>query len=210
MHRVLGPMLIALLLTSCGGSDELTIDDFLAQYPDAYCGYVYRCCDSVERSFGSQVACREVTLETLKEQLAFRNAATPFATFLPKAGQACIDRLKTEACGTTPTLPTGCAGDAVQPQHSEGDECTYSWECTSSYCAQPQKLVRGSCGKKESSACSGDDRSCASGQYCDGNNCKTQIDVSKPCTRGGECVSGICSPSARVCVSRTEPFCDGK
>ena len=213
-HLVL-VLALATLATCGGGSGEISVDDFLARYPQSYCAYVFRCCDSTERSWGGEEACRTAVGETVDELLAFRGSTDVFATFVPSAAQSCLDRLdrlaKSRDCAAEPKLVGGCAAEAVSPQHKDGEECRYSSECSSSYCVQSQKHALGTCGPTGSSNCSGDDRSCGGASYCDPNQrqCVPKLDLGKPCSRPEECESGICSPTIRVCTAKLDPYCDG-
>jgi len=204
---------LALTLTlalGCSGEEEISAEEFAASYPEAYCGYLMRCCDPGERSYGSKPICEQAIGEAVKELLAFRESATPFASFLAKSAKSCVDRLRNLSCTDDKTLADGCMFEAVSPQHKAGEECTYSSECDSSYCIQPQKNVKGTCGGSGGSQCSGDHRACSDGSFCkDGRSCLPKIEHAKPCSAGFECQSGICSSSAKICVARIEPWCDG-
>jgi hypothetical protein len=201
---------LALATLGCSGGDEMTPDEFVAFYPEAYCGYLMRCCDPGERSYGSKPICEQAIGDMVKELLAFRESATPFAAFLPGSAKACVDRLKSAGCTDDKRLTVGCMFEAVAPHHKAGEECTQSSECESFYCIQPQKNVKGSCGSSGGSQCSGDSRACSEGSYCkDGRSCVPKIEHVKPCSSGFECQSGICSSSTKVCVAKIEPWCDG-
>jgi hypothetical protein len=204
--------LVALsLLVACSGDSQITADDFVARYPEAYCAYVFRCCDAIERSYGSTVNCQQAVGDAVNELLAFRAEATSFATFLAAPAQSCLDRLKQSSCKADAALIKGCAGEAVQSNHKPGEECTFSAECTSFFCVQPQKHTKGSCGQPGNAQCSDDDRACPTGNYCDlqTKQCVLQLDITRPCDRAAQCLSGICASSTHTCSARTEPFCDG-
>ena len=203
------PVLVT-LSPACSGSDEMTADEFVAAYPAAYCAYLMRCCDPGERSYGSKPICEQAIGALVNELLAFRASDTPYASFLPGSAKACVDKLQSSACTDDKTLAGGCMVEVARPQHKAGEDCTYSAECESYYCVQPQKNVRGSCGSPGGSQCSGDHRACSEGSYCkDGVSCVPKIEHAKPCSSGFECQSGICSSSAKICVARIEPWCDG-
>lgn len=210
MLRICTALLVALFTASCGGASDLGEEEFVASYPPAYCAYLLRCCDLAERSHGSAPACELAVAEIASEIFSFRASSSPGATFDASAAKSCIDRLKTKKCGEDKTLPAGCLESAVVPQRKAGEACTTSVECTSFYCVQPEKGAAGSCGSAGSSQCSGDDRGCSAGSYCSGlHQCVPRLDTARPCSRPGECQSGICSSSDKICVTRTEPWCAG-
>lgn len=203
-------LILAATFLGCSGSDELTADEFVAAYPAAYCGYLMRCCDPGERSYGSKPICEQAIAARVNELLAFRAAESQHASFLPGSAKACVDRLQSAGCGDDKKLADGCMFEVTRPLHKAGEDCTYSSECESFYCIQPQKHVKGSCGSVGGSACSGDDRACSEGSYCkDGVTCAPKLELAKPCSSGAECQSGVCSSSTKVCVARIEPWCDG-
>ncbi len=200
-------------LSGCSEELTLSVDDFMAQYPGAYCSYLIYCCDQAERSYGSENACKTIVEEQLNDLLAFREADTPFATFEAEPAADCLDRLLAKNCTEDSALASGCLTSITRPGHTSGDECTYSAECASYYCIQPQKNTVGYCGSEGAGQCSGDDRACAAGNYCSSANVctpKVKEEDSSTCGRGNECESGICSASAKICVPKQTPYCDGK
>jgi hypothetical protein len=204
-------LLASLLLLSpagCGEDSAFSAEDFIAQYSAAYCSYLIYCCDSAERSYGSQAACQQAVDAEVAQLLAFRDAPQPFASFMGTEAKACVDALKTRRCTEDPTLVEGCLGRITRAAHTTGEECTYSAECESYYCVQTQQNVKGSCGIA-SNECNVLDLACGADQYCQANTCQPKLEAATPCARGGQCLSGICSPTAKVCANRTEPFCDG-
>jgi hypothetical protein len=203
-------LMLAALAAGCSGEGEISAAEFAASYPEAYCGYLMRCCDPGERSYGSKPICEQAVGAEVSELLAFRDSANPYASFSSASAKACLDRLRGGKCVEEKELAGGCMFDAVRPLHRAGEDCTVSSECDSSYCIQPQKNVKGSCGKPGGSLCSGDHRACSAGSYCkDGRACTPKIEDARPCSAGHECQSGICSGSTKICVARIEPWCDG-
>lgn len=202
---------LSALLWGCSEEVKVSMEDFMAQYPGAYCSYLIACCDQAERSYGSENACKTVVEERLSDLLAFREADTPFATLEADPATDCLERLQAKNCTEDAELAMGCLNTITRPGHKSGDECTYSAECSSYYCIQPQKNTEGYCGSEGAGQCSGDDRACAEGSYCSSaNQCTAKIADSSTCGRGNECESGICSPNAKICVPRQKPYCDGK
>jgi len=202
--------LLSLALTACGSENDLSPTEFASMYPEAYCSYVKRCCAFAQQSYTSTGTCQQATSDALTQLLAFRDSSTPHATFDGAQGRTCVNRLKSAKCTEDPKLIEGCAPEAVTPQQQVGDECTYSSECLSAYCIQAQKNTKGSCGTGGSSGCSGDDRACSAGSYCgSGNLCLPRLENSKPCSAASQCQSGICSPTDKICVARSEPYCAG-
>ena len=198
-------------LAACSDEVKLTMDDFMSRYPAAYCSYLIACCDQAERSYGSEAACKTVVEDQVSDLLAFREADEAHATFEPQAATDCLEILESKSCTEDPTLADGCLDRVTRPSQQAGDDCTYSAECSSYYCIQPQKNTLGYCGSEGAGQCSGDDRSCGEGSYCSSaNQCTPKIADSATCGRGNECLSGICSPSAKICVPRQTPYCDGK
>jgi len=209
-HHVVA-LVVLLGASSCSTSEpELTADSFKEQYPEAYCSHVFRCCDAGERSHGSAVVCQQEVTARVLDLLGFSAAPTPFAKFSAFAAKSCLDRLRQASCDDLSLIEPGCAEDTVQPLHKEGEDCTYSAECESFYCIQPQKLVRGSCGAPEGPHCSGDDRSCRQGHLCLGGECQLRKGNAAPCGGATECESGVCTPTTKTCIPRPTPFCDGK
>ena len=94
-----------------------------------------------------------------------------------------------------------------------GEDCTYSSECESFHCIQPQKGAQGYCAPVSSGGgCSGDDRACTKDSYCDTTTmqCAPRKDAGEICHRPEQCNSGVCSPQ-KLCVAINEnEFCDGK
>jgi hypothetical protein len=206
---------LMLLLAGCsdGNGDDLTVEEFRAAYKSAYCERVFRCCDADERSFGSTLSCESLVEQRLLELLRFTGASgNVYASFLPAAAKSCLEELRTAGCDYVELTEKGCAEKAVSaPQHTQGEECTYSVECDSYYCIQPAKLVRGSCGAAGGPPCSGDDRTCRERHYCDeSGQCQPTKGNAERCGSGRECESGVCSPSTKTCIPRPSPFCDGK
>jgi len=205
-------VIVTLLAAGCGSSEpELTPDTFKAKYADAYCARIFRCCNADARSFGGTAACAAQANLDLTELLRFASSTDPvYAKFLPAAAKACLDRLQAQSCDDVSLVQAGCAGDAVQPLHNVGEECTTSVECQSFYCSQPGKLVRGVCAAAGGTLCSGDDRACDASHYCLGTQCQAIKGDSELCSAGKECVSQLCSPSTKTCVPQPNPYCNGK
>jgi hypothetical protein len=212
MHRTIRSLVVSLTLlvpAACSDEAELTPEDFIGQYATAYCGYLFSCCDTSERSYGSQSACQNAVKEQADLFLAFRGEEGAHATFQIEAAQQCLDRLDGADCKDA-TLFNGCLADAAAAQQAEGDECTYPAECTSRYCNQPQKHTLGSCGSV-GGGCNGLDLSCTSGTYCGSDGqCLGKKADGEACVRAGECTSGICSPTYKQCVAAKDPRCDGQ
>lgn len=209
--RLLGlALLLAGLGTGCA-EEELGADDFIARYPEAYCAYLWHCCDSAERSYTSKGTCISRIDEMVRELMAFREAATPYAEFLPDGAQNCLDTLAAKSCKTT--LTGGCLSEATQALHKKDEECTYSAECSSYYCVQKQKNVRGYCGEQSviGGNCSGDSRACPLGSYCNSYRvCQGQKDPGTTCSVPEECKSGVCSATDKICANPAKlPICDG-
>lgn len=208
--RSLWPTLavLALLCPGCDGEETLSADQFLAEYPQAYCDYVWRCCSSDERSYNAKGVCVTAKTKQAEELLAFRNAETPYASFAATSARACLDALNGNDCAAA-TKAKDCLLDVAQPQHNDGEACTYAVECTSYHCVQPQKNTPGTCGAA-SGSCSGDDRACGTGSYCDATRqCQPKKEVAKPCGAPVECLSGICAMEITTCVAAPDPLCDG-
>lgn len=203
---------IVSVLAGCSGSEEppVTIEDFKGQYPKAYCEHLFRCCDGDERSYGSSLVCEQQVSERINELLGFTDGASAFAKFLPNVAKSCLTALRQTTCNDATLTELGCAEGTVEALHKEGAECTYSSECTTSYCVQPQKLVRGACGPREDLHCSGDDRACREGNACVNRECVLRKGTAQACGAANECQSGICNPTTKSCLPRTNPFCDGK
>lgn len=201
-------LVAGLLATAPACSDEpsVTADEFIEQYPKTFCAYVQRCCASSERS-GSTGQCEARVKRQLSEDLLdFRTTAGVKVSFNGGAAQGCLDQLA-GACDTT--LAAGCMLDAVTPGQSEGQDCSYSAECQSFYCVQPQKHAKGSCGGS-GTGCSDLDVSCSSGAYCSGRQCLGKKADGDLCSRPGECISGICSAGFMQCGSTVKNLCDGQ
>jgi hypothetical protein len=194
-------------MTSCT-DDSLGVDQFVEDYLEAYCGYLMRCCDSPERSYTTKQSCIDGRRPLVDAMLAFRNAETPFATFVTAEARSCIDVLGRDC--ETATTSRDCLSKVAQGQHTSGEDCTYSAECDSFYCIQSQKGAKGYCAGSSGGACSGDDRACSTGSFCDDatSQCDPRRDPGDNCHRPEMCKSGVCSPQ-KLCVSITDPFCDG-
>ena len=191
-------------------SDEVTItaEEFVTRYAQTYCAYVFRCCDSSERSYGSPIQCQSVTEDLAKQLLDFSGAGDARAAFAAGAAQACLDQLGGADCSVS--MLAGCMTSAVTPGSDQGGDCKYSADCKSFYCVQPQQHTPGSCGGS-GSGCSGLDQSCTAGSYCDGSRqCLGKKSDGDACSAPNECSSGICSPSYKQCVTAPAPVCDGK
>jgi hypothetical protein len=205
-HLVLVSTLAAFTPAACSDEPSVSADEFVNQYPQAYCAYLIRCCASSERSYGATSQCEAAVKGRVDDLLDFRAAAGAKASFNAGGAQACLDQL---AGGCNATLAAGCMFDAVSPGQSEGQDCTYSAECPSFYCVQPQKHTKGSCGGS-GTGCSGLDVSCSSGAFCDASRqCLAKKTDGETCSRPGECSSRICSPSFKQCGSAVQSMCDG-
>jgi hypothetical protein len=200
--------LLALLWPGCSDDAPLTAEQFLVEYPQAYCDYVWRCCSSDERSYNAKGVCTTAKTKQVEELLAFRAAENPGATFDHAAARSCLDVLNGNDCAAA-TKAKDCLLDVARPQHDDGEDCTYAVECTSYHCVQPQKNTPGTCGAA-SGSCSGDDRACGAGSYCDATRqCQPKKEVGNPCGAPVECLSGICALEITSCVTAPDPLCDG-
>jgi hypothetical protein len=206
---LLSPVLFGGLVwggASCSDDSSISAENFAAEYAQAYCDYHFRCCGSAERSYGSKSQCVNQQQDRAESMLAFIAAgAGAFASFDGTKGRSCIDSLLKDGCSE---VQVACLDQVTRAKHTEGEACTYSSECESFYCVQEEAGTKGYCGA-QSGSCSGDDRACASGSYCDGIQCQTKKDSTQPCGRPGECMSGICSPS-KICGTAEAPLCDGQ
>jgi hypothetical protein len=210
-RQMLAPVLLAAVLPACGG--EVTIDEFIAQYPDAYCAYHLHCCAADEQSYNSVAACRLSVSLDVASLLAFSNEATPGATFDAAAARSCLDRLQGQDCSDA-GLVKGCAEEAARPRQDQGQPCRHSAECKTYFCDQPQVGAQGVCGGQAviGGKCSGDDRACPLGSYCSISAiCAAEKQAGASCNEPGHCQSGICHRSQRLCAnaSRT-PICQGR
>jgi hypothetical protein len=201
---------LMLSLASIDCSNEPSADDFVNEYPEAYCDYIFRCCDAVERSYGSKVTCQSAKTAEVDELLAFRDADGVHAGFLSDAAKSCLDDLKSADCSVA-TGARSCLDRVTAGKQQPGGECSYSAECISYYCVQPEKHAKGTCGAAAGGSCSGDDRACQGAAFCDTSlQCLPKKAPGLMCTRGAECMSGVCSPQSKSCSGVTDPFCDGK
>ncbi|MFH1132382.1 MAG: hypothetical protein V1754_13685 [Pseudomonadota bacterium] len=195
----------------CGGSGG-DADDFIKNYPVAYCNMVFRCCDSSERSYSSKTVCENLVGGEVSNLLAFVEAPTPHAMFLSSQADLCINRLENSDC-TDPLLATGCLNTVTRALNKKGDECVFSAECGDFVCIQAQVGATGYCGETAivGGKCSGDDRGCPENAYCSNTRvCTDKKESSEICTSPNECLSGICSPSIKICAGKLDPFCDGQ
>lgn len=204
--------LVPILFQPGCGDDAVTADDFIASYPEAYCAFLWRCCDGSERSHNSRKSCAGDVRDSLTELLAFRGEATPRAEFLPDGAQGCLDKLNGGSCSDT-VLKGGCLDDVTRALSAHGDPCRHSAECPSFYCIQAQKNALGSCGSTSVSGgnCSGDTRGCPLGTYCSSyRKCESQKSTGTTCSSSEQCKSGICTVTNHWCAGAgTTPLCDG-
>ncbi len=202
---------LLLLLGACG-DDAVSADDFISKYPDAYCAFLWRCCDSNERSYSSTATCANAVRDQVNELLAFRDDGSARAEYLEAGAKGCLDKLESGFCTDT-TLKGGCLDDVTRAGAKTGDQCRYSAECASFYCVQQQKNTLGLCGERSviGGSCSGDDRGCPLGSYCSAyRKCETQKGSGSSCSRPEMCESGVCSASGKYCSGKgTTQLCDG-
>lgn len=201
---------LPLLALGLACSDEaVTTTGFIDDYLDAYCGYIMRCCDAVERSYMTDTACRRQREPYIQALLA-STAEDAKVTLVESKARDCIKALNDSDC-TRATAAAGCLAGVTQGQQQSGDDCTYSPECASYYCIQDQKNVQGYCAGSSGGSCSGDDRACDQGSFCDDTKmqCVPQVAEGQPCDRPEQCASGICAPQ-KYCVAAPTPLCDGK
>ncbi len=202
---------LVLGVAACG-EEGMDVEDFVDQYANAYCAWVWNCCNSNERSYSATSTCKQAVQTKVDRLLAFRKADGAFATFDGEAAQACIDVLTSRSCSGA-NVVRGCLDRVTQAQHKPGDECSHSAECQSLYC------VPGSGGKKGYCAavsvpggnCSGEDEGCTSGTFCSNSmRCEYQKKAGEKCTRPNECESFICHKAQKICANplRT-PICTG-
>ncbi len=202
----------ALLSVAACGEDSIDADEFITQYASAYCAHIWYCCNSNERSYNSTASCQQTVQAQVEQLLAFRNASTAYAEYDGEAAQACIDRLQAKACSDSAAV-YGCLDKVTQAQHKTGDDCTYSAECASSYCAQASAGKKGYCADVSvpGGNCSGDQRGCTSGTFCSAyKKCEYKKKAGEKCTGPHECESFICHKTQKVCANplRT-PICTG-
>lgn len=208
MKRIL-PLII--LLAGCG-DDAVDADDFISQYPDAYCAFLWRCCDSGERSYSATKTCSNAIRDRVTELLAFRGESEKRAEYLPGGAKRCLDKMEGGFCTDT-TLRGGCLDDVTRALAKKSDTCRHSAECPSFYCVQPQKNALGHCGDRSvvGGSCSGDDRGCPLGSYCSAyRKCESQKGAGTTCSRPEECESGVCTVTNKWCAGKgTTQLCDG-
>lgn len=200
--------LIIVAATGCSDEDPITVEDFVKQYPSAFCGYVFKCCKASERSYGGENQCKVAAQELLDEAFDWRGVSGVKVTFNHVGAQSCLDKLNGADCKDA-TLFEGCLFDAVTPGQAQSADCKYSAECTSFYCVQPQQHSLGSCGSS-GAGCSGLDRSCAQGYCGAGNQCLVKKKDGDQCNAPNECTSGICSPTYKQCVAAPKQHCAGQ
>ena len=206
--RTVALPLVLLGLVACS-DDTISATDFVDDYLEAYCGYIMRCCDAVERSYMTSTAC-QLDRRPYVEQLLASKADGAKVTVLNDKARACIDSLGDSDCSAA-TTARDCLVAVTRGQQASGDPCSTSPECESYYCIQDQKDVEGYCAAGSGGNCSGDDRACAAGSYCDDGTlqCLPRKEEGQICHRPEQCQSGICSPQ-KVCVAAPTPLCDGE
>jgi len=204
-----GPTLLITLTLLVGCSDDaIGPSKFVDDYLDAYCSYIMRCCDLEERSYTTKDVCVEHRRPYVKDLVA-AEAQTSFVSLVTDKARSCIDLLKSDCKAAT--AARDCLLAVTMGQHKSGEDCTYSPECESYYCIQPQKNTKGYCAGSSGGSCSGDDRACDQGSFCDETNlqCAPRKLVGDICHRPEHCISGVCSPQ-KLCVTAGTPFCDGE
>ena len=200
--------LVALLALAACSDDSVSAGQFVDDYIEAYCSYIMDCCDAAERSYMTKIACENGRRPYVEELLASK-ASGAKVTVLSDKAHSCIDALKSSDCAKA-TAARDCLAKVTQGQQAADEPCTYSPECESHYCIQPQKNVLGYCAASSDGNCSGDDRACETSAYCDSGTlqCTPRKDMAAQCDRPEECQSGICS--AHLCVDAPSPLCDGQ
>lgn len=206
-------LLLAAALPACGGG-TVSMEDFIAQYPDAYCAYHLHCCAvDDEQSYNSPANCSLMVRQPLESLLGFRISAAHRATFNGVKGQDCLDRLAGKDC-SDPSLVKGCAEEAVIPHQAQGQPCAFSAECQTYFCDQPQTGVEGVCGGPAivGGKCSGDHRACPPGSYCSASAiCTDQAQAGATCSDPHQCLSFICLRGQKLCADASRsPICQGK
>jgi hypothetical protein len=190
----------------------MDVDDFVGQYADAYCAWVWHCCNSNERSYSATSTCKQAVQAQVDRLLAYRTAGSAFASFDGEAAQSCVDALTSKSC-TDATLVHGCLDRVTQAQHKQGEECTYSAECKSLYCVPGSGGAKGYCGAVSvpGGNCSGEDEGCTSGTYCSAyKKCEYKVKAGEKCGGPNECQSFICHKSQKICANPLrKPICSG-
>ncbi len=190
----------------------MSADDFISQYAETYCGFIWKCCDSAERSYSSRTTCANAMQNQVTDLLAFRHEADSKGEYLEAGAKGCLDKLKSGFCTDT-ALRDGCLDDVTRALSAKGGECHHSAECSSFYCIQSEAGKLGFCGERAviGGSCSGDDRGCPLGSYCSAyRKCETKKGKGTTCSRPAQCESGICTASTKWCAGKgTTQLCDG-
>lgn len=209
MHHPIPLLLCCLTIGAAACSDDSTIEsnEFADQYPVAYCSFLQSCCDAAERSYNSTSSCQEAVR---KQVDALLQAVSGNADYDGEAARSCLNDLEQKSCSNAKLL-YGCMNGAVTARQAEGDDCSYSAECTTYNCIPGSGGKQGYCGAAAttSGGCSGDDRGCAAGTYCSPyKKCTDKKQVGESCAGPNECASFVCHRNMHKCVDpATTPIC---
>lgn len=137
-------------------------------------------------------------------------------------GQICIDNAGSIECATPPAIGQACVLDANNQKKCDpgtsycsadlcvaakaaGVECAAAMECESLHCAktnpdnnfepktcQPEAEIFDKCG--------GGEAICEDGAYCSGSCVAKKNTVEKTCSKGSECLGGICEGDPKICI----------
>jgi hypothetical protein len=210
-----GVLGLLLLVAGCGG-DADKIDKFFNQLSNAYCAYLYRCCDTQEldyfkTKFTSQDTCNhETSLTFMSASYAYQFAADEGALGANSgAMDGCISAINGTACGQYKSLTTSpLTSNAVQAcksttlfegKRSPKEECFTPLDCKlGNYCAS-SGTTAGVCVPLRAV-----DEPCDLDSQCqDGLGCakpKSGVYTCRPLAKSGESCAEV------GCDSTTDPY----
>lgn len=212
---------VSTILAACAPSSSapasLTIEEYFAELPTTYCGYVFSCCDDGERAnLAVEVPESRAACEALWE-----TSLGPFGASLLRAERSGRIQWRAQAaaeclaaarggCGWDPDLEqsygSGCSiEELIIPLRSYGDACLDTFECGRGTVCQDGTCE--SSGDYEGRFC---ERAfeCGPHMYCDTGvrECTRRRPDGAPCGADRECQTYLCEGG--VC-GHPVGFCDG-
>jgi MYXO-CTERM domain-containing protein len=202
---------ITLLLIGCGGSSNVSIENFPQRYAEALCAKNFSCCGASELTGKTMSTCVTDNQAVLAILVSEINAsqAQGRASYDPSASGTCIDSLKAMSCDE---FKQGIGGNMaacmalITPKVALGGACTQGYECTTTNCegAVTDPPMDGMC--MAAPVLAGVNASCAANEcvdtaYCDSatTTCLPKKGAGEACTSSDQCVN-TCDTATSTCT----------
>ena len=187
--------ILALFVAGCGGDGAVGLEQWPAEFGDAYCRRAFECCTAPEIAaigLSTEAMCRDDFANIWSFLVPFlqNSIAVGRMRYDGSAAAACLDEMARASCVEFwQGNPSPSCAEVFVPLVAEGGSCGTGYDCTTTYCASATQTCARLPGEGESC-----EYPCQLGLFCGpGRLCTLQKPDGEACTEAVECVSWICS-----------------